>query len=155
MENLSAPEELLRRYGLQGHVENGAFVECNYPHTAPGRADSGAIYYYVSPNEYTKFHVIDCDEYWCYIAGSPLEIWQISPEGAITTVRLGIEEGCEPLVYLKKGVTFASRRFRREQEGTFLSCITVPRFTYEGFTLVEDEDAVKRWPDTKAFFEAP
>lgn len=155
MEKFSVPEELLHRFGLQGHVENGAFAECNYPHEGPGRADSGAIYYYVSANEYTKFHVIDCDEYWCYIAGSPLEIWQISPEGAITTVRLGIEEGCEPLVYLKKGVTFASRRFRQEQEGTFLSCITVPRFTYDGFTLVEDEDAVKHWPETKAFFEAP
>lgn len=155
MEKLVTPEGLLRRYGLQGHIENGAFVECNYPAEGAQRPASGAIYYYVSPTEYTKFHVIDCDEYWGYITGSPLEIWQISEDGRLTTVRLGIEPGCEPLVYLKKGVIFASRRFRKEQEGTFLSCITVPRFTYEGFTLIEDDEIQRRYPETKAFFEKP
>ena len=145
-------ESLLRRFALSDHVENGAFVDCHYESTEEGRPASGSIYYYVSPDELTKFHEIDCDEYWCYIKGSPLELWQIDTDGKITVTKLGIEEGCQPLVYFKSGVKFASRHFRKETEGTFLSCITVPRFTYDGFTLCEDEDILRDYPETKAFF---
>jgi len=145
-------EELLERYNMSAHVENGSFLERHYISREPGRPASGSIYYYVSPDEITKFHYIDCDEYWCYIAGSPLEIWQISPEGEISTSMLGTEVGCDPLIYLKKGVKFASRHPVKEQEGTFLTCITVPRFRDEGFTLCNDEDIIRDYPKTAEFF---
>lgn len=145
-------ESLRDRFALSVHVENGAFAECNRPSTEPGRPASGAIYYYVAPDEYTKFHEIDCDEYWCYIQGSPLEIWQIDEVGKISISRLGVEDGCEPLMFFPRGVKFASRRFRREEEGTFLSCITVPRYREQGFILYEEEEIVRRYPETKAFF---
>ncbi len=148
----NSAECLLKRFALFRHVENGAFVECHYPSTEEGRPASGSIYYYVAPNEYTKFHEIDCDEYWCYIKGSPLEIWQIDKEGKITISKLGIEEGCNPLMFFKSGVKFASKRFRNEEEGTFLSCITVPRYMDQGFILYEDEEIMRMYPKTKDFF---
>jgi len=145
-------EELLKRYNMAAHVENGAYLERHYVSTEPGRPTSGSIYYYVAPEERTMFHYIDCDEYWCYIAGSPLEIWQISPAGEVSTVLLGVEPGCEPLVYLKKGAKFASRHPGKAQEGTFLSCITVPRFQPEGFHLCSDEEIRNAYPEAEGFF---
>ena len=144
-------EDLMKRFRLSAHVENGAFVECHYPSTEK-RPASGSIYYYIGPDEYTKFHEIDCDEYWCYIKGSPLEIWQIDTEGKITISKFGIEEGCKTLVFFKRGVKFAAKGLKRGNEGTFLSCITVPRYMAQGFTLYEDEQIIQMYPETKAFY---
>ena len=146
-------KELMQKYSMEDHVENGAFVERHYEHTGPGRAASGSIYYYVSADESTEFHRIDCDEYWCYAEGSPLEIWQVDESGRISVSLLGVEDGCEPVVYLRSGVIFASRHPKGCADGTFLSCITVPRFTYEGFTMFTKETMLKDYPQIAEFYE--
>lgn len=145
-------ETLLQRYSMSDHPENGAFLERHYPHDGAERASSGSIYYYVAPGERTAFHRIDCDEYWCYVRGAALEVWAIAPDGALTVHRLGVDADCEPLLYLKKGVIFASRHADAANEGTFLSCITVPRFTYAGFEMFTPEKVQKFCPGAKAFF---
>ena len=81
-----------------------------------------------------------------------LEVWTIAPDGALAVRRLGVNEDCEPLLYLKKGILFASRCADAE-EGTFLSCITVPRFSYAGFEMFAPEDVLRLCPGAKAFFE--
>ncbi len=142
--------ELRKRWRMDPHAENGAFIETHYRDDSGERPASGSIYYYVSPDEKTEFHVIDCDEYWCYAEGSPLEIWMFSPDG-LSVKRLGTEEDCEPTVYIPKGTVFASRGTGGE-DGTFLTCITVPRFCYEGFTMIGKEEMLRRHPQSAAFF---
>ncbi len=156
-------EELMKRFSMEEHPENGQFVEKHYIHEGDGRAASGSIYYYVAPGEKTAFHRIDCDEYWCYVAGAALELWQVSPEGEVSVVNLGIEEGAEPFVYVKKGMIFASRHSEKTLaqqkdcgqplQGTFLTCITVPRFTYDGFEMFPEEEMVKKYPQTTEFYQ--
>ena len=146
-------EELCRRFAMEPHPEHGAFSERHYEHLGKGRPASGSIYYYVAPDERTDFHRIDCDEYWCYNGGSPLELWVIAPDGGVSVRRLGIEDGCEPFVYLPKGAIFASRHGEAVTEGTFLTCITVPRFQYEGFELFEKEEILAEYPQVKGFYE--
>ena len=145
-------EELAERYEMQPHVENGSYLECHYEHTGEGRAASGSIYYYVGAQEITAFHVIDCDEYWCYNAGTPLEVWQADPDGAVRMTVLGAGEGCEPLIYLKSGVKFASRHAPGTAAGTFLTCITVPRFSAEGFAMIPDDEMLRDYPALRDFF---
>ena len=155
MEHPVTAEELAARFGLTAHVENGAFAERHYKSEGEDRPASGSIYYYVSPEEYTEFHSIDCDEYWSWVAGTTLEIWQYAPDGALTVTQLGTEEGCEPLLYLRAGTVFASRHPRREREGTFLVCLTVPRFRADGFTLIPREEMLRLHPDAVSFFRLP
>lgn len=145
-------KELAQRYHMAQHVENGAFAERHYESKEPGRAASGSIYYYVSPGERTEFHRIDCDEYWCYIAGEPLEVWAVDENGAVSMQLLGRDEGCEPVLYLRKGMIFASRS-RGTKDGTFLSCITVPRFETAGFELFSKEKMLRAYPQVKEFYE--
>ena len=145
-------KELMKRYAMGAHVENGAFIERHYEHTGTDRAASGLIYYYVAPGERTEFHVIDCDEYWCYACGAPLEVWQIDADGRLTVERLGVDGGCEPVLYMKKGVTFASRPASDAPDGTFLSCLTVPRFRYESFRLLTKEEVCTLCPEAERFF---
>ena len=146
-------EELAARFGLEKHPENGAFLERHYEAGAAERAASGSIYYYVAPDEITKFHAIDCDEYWCYAAGTPLQLWQIDPSGNVSVSVLGIEEGCLPFVFVKAGTVFGSRHGALGKEGTFLTCITVPRFEYRGFRLLEQDEILKSHPELRSFFE--
>ena len=144
-------EELARRYQMERHVENGMFVERHYENPTENRAASGLIYYYVAPGEVTAFHRIDCDEYWCYIAGEKLEIWTVDETGTVSQYHLGTENDCEPVIFLRKGLIFGSRS-RGTEDGTFLSCITVPRFSARGFELFEKEEMIKAFPRVKSFY---
>ena len=151
MDDRITSEALMARYSMQKHVENGAFVEKHYDYAGEGRAPSGSIYYYVAPDELTEFHVIDCDEYWCYINGSPLDVWLVDAEG-VTVRHLGIADGCDPLVFVPRGTVFGSRHASPCEEGTFLSCITVPRFDPDGFRLIQKDEMLREHPAVKDFY---
>lgn len=144
-------DELIARYTMEKHPENGIFIEKHYVSEKPGRADSGSMLYYVSPGEITEFHRIDCDEYWCFNAGSPLEVWSIK-DGAVHKMLCGITEGAEPVLYMKKGEIFASRLSENAEDGSFITCITVPRFSYDGFEMFSREQIIGMYPETEEFF---
>lgn len=146
-------EELAKSFGMKVHEEKGLFVEKHYEHNGNGRPASGSIYYYVDKNEKTEFHRIDCDEYWCYNAGSTIELWIIYPDGKMIIKKCGITEGAEPSVFVPKGAIFASRHSNNTNEGTFITAITVPRFKYEGFELFQKEEIIKKYPIIASFWE--
>ena len=147
-------DELARRFGLEPHVEGGSFVELDEPvPEGMGRAPSGVIYYHLGAEEFSDFHVLDSDEYWLWHAGSTLEIWMILPDGSLEKCRLGAEEGSAPCVLLKAGVIFGARHLPDAQDGTFVSCVTVPRFSYESYRILPREEMLEKYPETAAFFD--
>lgn len=146
--------ELAARFALQPHPENGSFRELHYESTE-SRPASGSILYYVAPGERTRFHVIDCDEYWCRTAGAPLELWLIEPDGTLSVRSLGVEADCEPFIRIPAGVCFAARHCCRDSDGALVTCITVPRFRYEGFTMLSAQEAISRCPAAAAFYQPP
>lgn len=147
-------EELARRFGLRTHCEHGSFLETHYPCEGAERPLSGSMYYYLAGGEYSLFHRLDCGEYWTFHAGSPLEIWMLSPDGALTVKTLGVGAEQSPAIYVPEGTLFGTRHRGSPEEGTFLSCITVPRFRYEGSELREDKDALlEKHPQLAPFFE--
>ena len=148
-------DELLGRFRLEPHVEGGAFRELDEEDTRfPGRAPSGVIYYYLGAEEYSDFHVLDSDEYWLWHAGSPLEIWMIDEKGELSIKRLGIDEKSEPCVLVPRGIIFGAKHVDGDaDDGTLLSCITVPRFSYETYRLLSREEVEKNYPAAKRFFK--
>lgn len=134
-------------------MENGVFIEKHYESSKPGRADSGSIYYYVAPGERTEFHRIDCDEYWCHNAGADIELWALSPDGLLKKTLLGTSEAAEPLAFFRRGEIFASRLPKESSDGAFITCITVPRFSYESFELIEKETMLKLCPAASDFWK--
>ena len=147
--------DLMKKYAMDRHAENGAYVEKHYHSDKPGRADSGSIYYYVAPGEVTKFHRIDCDEYWCHNAGSDIELWSFTTEGVLRKHVLGTSGSAEPFVFFRRGEIFASRLRADSPDGAFITCITVPRFTYEGFEMIGKEEMLRRYPESSGFWEMP
>ncbi|MCQ2381372.1 MAG: cupin domain-containing protein [Acidaminococcaceae bacterium] len=144
-------EDLAKLYKMQPHEENGSFVERHYLAAGQKRADSGAIYYFLGNKEKALFHQIDCDEYWAYVTGADLELWLVT-DGKLQKQILGLGQGKEPLIYIPKGTIFGAKHLADAEDGTFLSCITVPRFEYQGWRLVELDEIVKINPLTGDFF---
>ena len=148
-------DEIAPRFGLEPHMEGGSFRELDepVPEGAP-RAASGVIYYHLGPQEHSEFHVLDSDEYWLWHAGSELEIWSIAPEGDVRVQRLGIGEGAQPCVLMKAGVIFGARHLSGDRsDGTLVSCVTVPRFSYENYRILPREEVLEKYPSAAAFFE--
>lgn len=145
-------KELIKRYSMDRHAENGMFIERHFENNGAGRASSGSIYYYVAPAEHTEFHRIDCDEYWCFNAGSSLELWIIGIDGKLRICRCGISEGDEPSIRLAAGEIFASRLPADASDGCFITCITVPRFSYDGFELISKDYILEMTPEAAGFW---
>ena len=147
-------DELMARFQLEPHVEGGSFRELDAGEERfPGRAPSGVIYYYLGPQEHSEFHLLDSDEYWLWHAGSSLEIWTVDGDGELRTTRLGLNEGEEPCVLLHAGVIFGARHIPgTSDDGTLVSCVTVPRFSYEHYRILPREEMLEKYPGSAAFY---
>lgn len=147
-------DELAKRFNMEVHVEGGSFLELDEADERfPGRAPSGVIYYHLGADEFSDFHVLDSDEYWLWHAGTPLEIWMVDEQGTLEIRRLGVEEGCEPCILIRRGIIFGARHVKDDcGEGTFVSCVTVPRFFYEHYRILPKDEVTAKYPATKDFF---
>ena len=133
--------ELKEKYHLQEHVEGGSFSEV---YTAPfennGRSFAGSIYFLLDAGEISHFHQIDCDEIWFFHEGCGLRITLLSEKGA-QRLLLGnnLQNGERAMVLIPGGSVFAAENL--EDDGyTFISCVTVPAFSYAGFRLVSKSE---------------
>ena len=156
MENRRISADVLaKRFGMEPHVEGGSFVELDepLPEGAP-RAASGVIYYHLGAEEFSDFHVLDSDEYWLWHAGTPLEIWMVDEDGALEVRRLGVDPESEPCVLLKAGVIFGARHVKGDaDDGTLVSCVTVPRFSYASYRILPEAEMLEKYPAVKPFFD--
>ena len=130
-------EQLKQIYNLQPHEEGGHFAEV---YTAPfdkdGRALSGSIYFLLDGEETSRFHRIDCDEVWYFHEGCGMKI-TVLMDGSQKELLLGsdLERGDRAMVVVPKGSVFAAANLD-PQGYTFVSCMTTPKFSYDGFQLV-------------------
>ena len=145
--------DMIARFGLEPHVEGGSFREVYRDATQMERATSGIIYYYLGPEEHADFHVLDSDEYWLYHGGGTLEVWSVGTDGGMRVEKLGMEAGAEPCVMVRAGVIFGARHVPGAQEGTLVSCITVPEFSYEQYRILSKEEMMETYPDSEGFWK--
>lgn len=144
-DNRQRAEELKKVYGLQAHVEGGSFAEV---YTAPfekdGRTLAGSIYFLLDAGEISHFHEIDCDEIWYYHEGCGVRITVLSEHGVERQLLGGDpENGERAMVLIPKGRCFAAENLR-DDGYTFISCVTVPGFRYEGFRLVGQRELLEK-----------
>ena len=145
--------DLCKNYPMQEHVEHGRFFSINPAPEKDTRPASGCIYYYYYPSSSSEFHSIDCDEYWVFNAGASLDLWLISREGALTVKRLGLNPGEDPAFCVKAGTVFAGRHPFKSEDGTFMTMITVPRYTDDGFKHYKKEDVLELCPAAVDFWK--
>ena len=143
-------DQLKESYHLQPHPEGGWFTEVwDASREMDGRPLAGSIYFLLQVEDISHLHVIDCDEVWYYHEGCGMELTVISPDGTVSTGKLGanIDQGEKMMVSIPAGTIFGARNL--DASGyTFVSCATAPRFTYEGFRMVGTEELQRICPQS-------
>ena len=66
---------------------------------------------------------------------------------------LGIGENQVPMVVIKAGTIFAAENIDKNSY-TLLSCMTTPRFHYDGFRLVSKDELRKIYPSEEILYLA-
>ncbi len=129
-------EEIKEEYNLEKHPEGGWFSESyTAPFESGNRSLMGSIYFLLEGDEISHFHQIDCDEIWYHHEGCGLKITMIIEEKVSEHI-IGAGEGQDAMAVIPKGAIFAAENI--EKEGyCFMSCATTPKFTYDGFRLVD------------------
>ena len=126
--------ELIRQYHLEPHPEGGFFAEtyCSKARDKKGRPYTGSIYFLLDREDVSHLHIIDCEEIWYYHAGGGMVITMVKEDGTVIRKKL-----CKahPMVVIPEGVMFAAKNLRKNTY-TFVSCVTSPHFTYDGFHIV-------------------
>ena len=134
-------DRLKESYGLEAHPEGGWFAEV---YTAPfeqgGRALAGSIYFLLDVGERSRFHQIDCEELWFFHEGCGVKI-ALLHAGRREELLLGpdCEQGQRAMVRIPKDAIFSAENLVPGGY-TFVSCVTVPKFRFEGFRLVPDSE---------------
>ena len=139
---------LKKTYMLEKHPEGGWFSEVYTSNDdANGRSIAGSIYFLLDKEELSHFHRIDCDELWYFHEGCGLKITLVSKNG-LEELFLGndTEHGQRAMVLIPKGSVFAAENLDTGSY-TFISCATAPKFTYDGFELLKEDDVLSIYPD--------
>ena len=147
---MNRTEELTKAYHLCPHPEGGSFAEAwSSGEKQKDRPLAGSIYFLLNGAEISHLHVIDCDEVWYYHEGCGLELTLITPDGECSCVRLepGLEAGGRVMAAIPAGVMFAARNLNPKGY-TFVSCVTAPHFTYEGFRLIGEQELRRICPES-------
>ncbi len=131
-------------------LKGGAFAEIytSIEHNATARPYSGSIYFLLRDSDLSHFHEIDCEELWYFHEGCGVKITVLSKDGTRSELLLGpdCEKGQSMMVAVRPGDIFAAENL--DPKGyTFMSCMTTPKFTYEGFRLVYKAELQKNFPD--------
>lgn len=148
-------DELIRRFGLEPHVEGGAFRELyreGFDRSGP-RPAHGVIYYMLNDSEISEFHVLDADEYWLWHAGPDIELWSFGEDGVLKVERMGLGEGAQPCVLMPAGVTFGAKPVKGAKGAMLCSCVCVPEFMYEHYRILTKEEVIEKCPEAAKFFE--
>ena len=139
-------QELISLFRMESHPEGGFFSEfytseAKYEQNGAVRALCGSIYFMLAGKDISHFHQIDCEELWQFHEGCGVLIHIVGTDGQYRRESLGLdyEKGEKPVILLHKGDIFAAENTDSESY-TFISCITTPKFRYEGFRLVPQEE---------------
>ena len=109
-------------------------------------ANSTAIYYLLSENDFSAMHKLESDEVYHYYAGAPAQMLLLSPDGGIDQPVLGsdLDSGQRPQVIVESGVWQGSSTTGK---WTLLGTTMSPPYSQDFFKLGDREELVKGWPD--------
>jgi len=146
--NMNRVDLIKHAFRVDSHPEGGCFKELYMAAVPEGqRSHLCSTLFMLDKTEISHFHQLDCDELWLYHEGCGLKLvlWQ---NGLTTEYLLGkdYEKDQCPAVLVPKGAVFGASNL--DPEGyTFLSVVTSPAFTYEGFHLVTRDELCRIDPE--------
>lgn len=106
-----------------------------------------AIYYFVTPQEFSALHKLKSDEVFHFYGGDPVEMIQISETGEVKTIILGpdVLKGQQVQVVVSAG-TWQGTRLIKGGEYALMGTTVFPAFEFADFELGKRAELVARFP---------
>lgn len=128
-------EQLIRELGLQPHPEGGHYAEV---HRSPAVT---TIYFLIRADEKSRWHRVRSEEIWHFYEGAPLELLQLSPDGAdLERIVLGPLSDRQRPVHCVPANYWQAARSRGAF--TLVGCTVAPAFQFADFALLKDSPAL-------------
>ena len=155
--NVDARVALLRKqYNFQPiHQEGGYFFstyhsEMMVPGISPGapqRLAGSAIYFLLTPGDFSALHRLKEDEVYHFYDGSPIELLQLFSDGTASVTICGPEfwNGQQPQVVIKHG-TWQGSHPLDPKNYSLLGTTMTPGFTPSDFELGKRDELIKAYP---------
>jgi predicted cupin superfamily sugar epimerase len=127
---------------------------------ADGRPAGSAIYFLVSPGDFSALHRLKTDEVWLFHAGDPLEHLMLdaragSPVVRITRLGSTVAAGEVPQLVVPGGVWQGARLATGGTRGwALLSCTMAPAWDEREFELGQRERLAGEFPTARAQIDA-
>ncbi len=128
-------EQLIRDLELQPHPEGGHYAEVHRS------ATSTSIYFLLASGEISRWHRVRSEEIWHFYEGSPLELLQLTPDGAeLERIVLGLPSDRERPAHCVPPEYWQAARSRGAF--TLVGCTVAPPFHFSDFSLLKDSPAL-------------
>jgi predicted cupin superfamily sugar epimerase len=142
--------DVITALGLEPLEFEGGYFRQTYkcPNSAPAstfniksassRSFSTAIYYLVTPENFSALHIVKSDEVFHYYAGDPVEMVQITQAGLISRHLIGSDIFADqsPQVVVPRGV-WQGLRLVQGGKWCLMGTTVSPGFEYEDFELAD------------------
>lgn len=152
------PDQIIKKLGLIPLPEEGGYYKETY--RAKGlipakvltahegdRNYSTAIYYLITPTEFSVLHRLPQEEVFHFYAGDPVKMLQIDENGNAKEIILGsdILKGQEPQVVVM-GNTWQGTRLVEGGHWALLGCTVAPGFDFRDFGIQSRAQLTKTYP---------
>jgi predicted cupin superfamily sugar epimerase len=151
----------INKLKLGQHPEGGYFTNtyrsdkiielCGYNGT---RSTCTAIYYLLTGNQFSSFHIMKSDEIWHFYSGSSLTLYIIGSKRRIIRVVLGpnFNEGERFQVVVKAGCWFAVS-INKKNSYSLVGCTVSPGFDYKDWKIGNRKRLTEMYPEHKKIIE--
>lgn len=161
---LESAEQVIEQLGLEPLPEEGGYYRETFrsqrrladgsfgPEYIGPRDALTAIYFLVTEESPSAWHVLPSDEVFLWHAGAPVEMLRLPPEGSPSPVTLGVDlaGGQRPQAVVRGGVWQGCRLADGAQPAwALLSCLVAPGFDFADFrvaTPAEVNQLAARFP---------
>ena len=140
----TSAQQLIERFGLEDHIEGGHYRRIfRSKETVVRRGETRSaltsIYFLLTRGQHGRWHEVASDEAWHFLAGDPLELLVLDPDGpgGIESILLGPVElpDTVPSHVVPAGIWQAARP---TGEFGLAGCTVGPGFEFSDFRFVRD-----------------
>jgi uncharacterized protein len=151
----------IKKLNLDEHPEGGYFANTyrsdkiielfGYNGT---RSVCTAIYYLLTGNQFSSFHIMKSDEIWHFYSGSSLTLFIIDSKRRLNKVILGpnFDEGERFQVVVKSGCWFAVS-INKKNSYSLVGCTVSPGFDYKDWKIGNRKRLTEMYPEHKKIIE--
>lgn len=149
-------EEIIKRLHLVPLPEEGGYyrqtfksdgILAHLPNHKGPRSFSTAIYYLVTPEEFSALHRVPQVEMFHFYLGDPVEMIQITESGHLTRLVIGTDlaVGHEPQVTVAPNV-WQGTRLLAGGKFALMGCTVTPGFEFADFEIQTRDELTRRFP---------